>query len=101
MRLSEQYSLTWEQIDFARKEINLEQTKNGSARSIPMDRDVLHAFEILHEMDRPTSPSSRVFPIQSPRYWFARISHKRKLPIIVGTITDIHFISGWQCAAKI
>lgn len=31
MRLSEQYSLTWEQIDFARKEINLEQTKNGSA----------------------------------------------------------------------
>lgn len=35
MRLSEQYSLTWEQIDFARKEINLEQTKNGSARTIP------------------------------------------------------------------
>jgi len=74
MRLSEQYSLTWEQIDFSRKEINLEQTKNGSARSIPMDRDVLHAFEILYEMDRPTSPSSRVFPIQSPRYWFARIA---------------------------
>ena len=71
MRLSEQYSLTWEQIDFARREINLEQTKNGSARTIPMNRDVLQAFEILREMDAPASPSSRVFPLYSPRYWFA------------------------------
>jgi integrase len=71
MRLSEQYSLTWEQIDFARKEINLEQTKNGSARTIPMNSDVLQAFEILHEMDKPASPNSRVFPLNSPRYWFA------------------------------
>ncbi|HEX4037758.1 MAG TPA: site-specific integrase [Acidobacteriaceae bacterium] len=71
MRLSEQYSLTWEQIDFARKEINLEQTKNGSARTIPMNSDVLQAFEILHEMDAPASPSSRIFLLHSPRYWFA------------------------------
>jgi len=54
MRLSEQYFLTWEQIDFARKEINLEQTKNGSARTIPMNSDVVQAFEILHEMDKPS-----------------------------------------------
>ena len=71
MRLSEQYSLTWEQIDFARKEINLEQTKNGSARTIPMNSDVRQAFEILHEMDKPTSSDSRVFLLHSPRYWFA------------------------------
>ncbi len=58
MRLSEQYSLTWEQIDFAGKEINLEQTKNRSARTIPMNSDVLQAFEILHEMDKPASPNS-------------------------------------------
>jgi len=54
MRLSEQYFLTWEQIDFARKEINLEQTKNGSARTIPMNSDVVQTFEILHEMDKPS-----------------------------------------------
>jgi len=71
MRLSEQYSLTWEQIDFARKEINLEQTKNGSARAIPMNSDVRQAFEILHEMDKPASADSRVFLLHSPRYWFA------------------------------
>jgi len=78
MRLSEQYSLTWEQIEFARKGINLEQTKNGSARTIPMNGDVRQAFEILHEMDKPgleidkpASSSSRVFPLHSPRYWFA------------------------------
>jgi integrase len=71
MRLSEQYSLTWEQIDFARKEINLEQTKNGSARTIPMNSAVRQAFEILHEMDKPASAGSRVFLLLSPRYWFA------------------------------
>lgn len=71
MRLSEQYSLTWEQIDFARKEINLEQTKNGSARTIPMNSDVRRAFEILHEMDKPASSDSPVFLLHSPRYWFA------------------------------
>jgi integrase len=71
MRLSEQYSLTWEQIDFARKEINLEQTKNGSARTIPMNSDVRQAFEILHEMDKPASADSRVFLLHSQRCWFA------------------------------
>jgi integrase len=71
MRLSEQYSLTWEQIDFARKEINLEQTKNGSARTIPMNSDVRQALEILHEMDKPALSDSRVFLLHSPRYWFA------------------------------
>ena len=70
MRLSEPYSLTWEQIDFSRKEINLEQTKNGSARTIPMNRDVLQAFETLHKMDAPCPLSSRVFWLHSPRYWF-------------------------------
>lgn len=71
MRLSEQYSLTWGQIDFPRKEINLERTKNGSARTVPMNGDVAKAFEVLKKMDSPTSPSVRVFPLQSPRYWFA------------------------------
>jgi integrase len=71
MRLSEQYSLTWEQIDFTRKEIYLERTKNGSARTIPMNGDVVQAFEVLKEMDSPISRSSRVFPLHSPRYWFA------------------------------
>jgi integrase len=71
MRLSEQYSLTWEQIDFTRKEIDLEQTKNGSARTIPMNGQVVEAFEILKRMDLPRAPSDRVFPLHSPRYWFA------------------------------
>jgi integrase len=71
MRLSEQYSLTWEQIDFPRKEIQLEHTKNGSARIVPMNGDVVKAFEVLRKMDSPTSPSVRVFLLQSPRYWFA------------------------------
>jgi integrase len=79
MRLSEQYSLAWEQIDFARKEINLEQTKNGSARTIPMNSDVRQAFEILHEMDKPASADSRVFVRHSPRYWFTTALTEAKI----------------------
>lgn len=44
-----------------------------------MNKDVLQAFEILHEMDRPASPSSRAFPIQSPRYWFATALAESKI----------------------
>jgi integrase len=79
MRLSEQYSLTWDQIDFARKEINSEQTKNGSARTIPMNSDVRQSFEILHEMDNPASSSSRVFALHNPRYWFAAALAEAKI----------------------
>jgi integrase len=79
MRLSEQYSLTWEQIDFARGEINLEQTKNGSARTIPMNTDVLQSFEILHQMDKPESSARRVFALHNPRYWFATALTEAKI----------------------
>lgn len=71
MRLSEQYSLTWEQIDFIRKEVHLDQTKNGSARSTPMNADVVHAFKELMKIGSPTEPGSPVFQLRSPRYWFA------------------------------
>jgi integrase len=43
MRLSEQYTLAWKNIDFERREINLDRTKNGSPRMIPMNDAVMGA----------------------------------------------------------
>jgi integrase len=71
MRLSEQYSLTWEQIDFTRREIHLERTKNGSARSIPMNGDVVQAFCDLTKTSSPKVIGTPVFQITNPRSWFA------------------------------
>lgn len=70
MRLSEQYGLTWNDVDFVRREINLDRTKNGSSRTIPMNGAVTKAMEELRL--RATSPAKndRVFVFKNPREWF-------------------------------
>lgn len=70
MRLSEQYSLAWGQIDFGRREIHLERTKNGSARTIPMNREVLEAFRQLKLSASTAKLEAPVFHLKSPRAWF-------------------------------
>lgn len=67
-RKSEQYSLEWPQIDFNRCEVHLPKTKNGDARDIPMNSDVVAAFQVL----RPAGnkPTGRVFAIHDSRAWF-------------------------------
>jgi integrase len=72
MRLSEQYSLTWGQVHFDRRTIELTKTKNGSARTVHLNADSLGALETLHhKLKRASDP---VFPRQGPRFdtrsWF-------------------------------
>ena len=69
MRLSEQYGLKWDAIDFRRMEIRLQKTKNYSGRSIPMNAEVLSAFELLRAQAGREQGS--VFDISNPRKWFA------------------------------
>ncbi len=70
MRLSEQYKLTWKDIDFERREINLDRTKNGSPRMIPMNDAVMEAMEGFASRSPSTSPEARVFAIKNPNVWF-------------------------------
>ncbi len=70
MRLSEQFGLTWESVDFKRKEVRLQTTKNYSGRSIPMNSEVRNAFKQLRA--RSGHESERVFWINNPRKWFER-----------------------------
>jgi integrase len=67
-RKSEQYSLEWPQIDFTRREVHLRKTKNGDARDIPMNSDVVAAFQSL--MPAGKKPTGRVFAIHDSRVWF-------------------------------
>jgi integrase len=45
MRLTEQYSSTWSQVDFRRRIIDLTKTKNYSARTVHLNADAIAAIE--------------------------------------------------------
>ncbi|MFL6307301.1 MAG: site-specific integrase, partial [Candidatus Sulfotelmatobacter sp.] len=70
MRLSEQFSHTWEQVDFSRGEINLDRTKNCSGRTIPMNEAVQGSFLELKKRTPRASKCDRVFDTRNPRGWF-------------------------------
>lgn len=74
MRLSEQFSLTWDSVDLKRKVIELDETKNGSSRHIPINSACEAAFRSLakteHERTDRVFKSMRGESIDNPRKWF-------------------------------
>jgi integrase len=74
MRLSEQFSLTWESVDLKRKVIELDETKNGSSRQIPINSACEAAFKVLaenvHKRTDRVFKSTRGEDINNPRAWF-------------------------------
>jgi integrase len=72
MRLSEQYSITWGQVNLERRTIDLTKTKNGSARTVHLNADAVAALEAVR-VKRP-KPSEPVFPRRGAtfdtRSWF-------------------------------
>lgn len=74
MRLSEQFTLEWGSVDFDRREIRLDETKNGSGRTIPMNSACVGALRLLQK--KTHKKSDRVFrsvrgePLDNPRAWF-------------------------------
>jgi integrase len=74
MRLTEQYSCTWSQVDGSRRAIDLTVTKNGTARTIHLNPDALAAIESVRLPAQ--KPKGRVFTRQGTndrfdtRSWF-------------------------------
>ena len=58
MRRGELLGLRWEHIDFGRRTIFLQLTKNGTSRTVPLST---HAIQILTEI--PRNIDGRVFPV--------------------------------------
>lgn len=69
-RMSEIMHLQWKDIDFQRRIMRLEQTKNGEKRAIPLS---YHAFELIQQMNK-------VRRIDSP-YLFPRADGKKPFEI--------------------
>jgi integrase len=81
MRRSEILGLTWKCINFDRRIAFLADTKNGSARSVPLS---LKAIEILRSL--PHSSNEKIFPISPPNL-SNRFDGARK----AAEIHDFHF----------
>jgi site-specific recombinase XerD len=71
MRLTEQYKMCWNAVDFERREVGLSRTKNYNGRSIPMNEEVLAAFAELKARNPVAKKTDRVFEIENPRRWFS------------------------------
>ncbi|MGD0940151.1 MAG: site-specific integrase [Terracidiphilus sp.] len=83
MRLTEQYSCTWSQMDFRRRIIDLTNTKNGSPRTVHLNGDALAAIE---SVKRPGQKlSDPVFPREGSkgrfdtRSWFQPCLEEAKI----------------------
>jgi integrase len=85
MRMSEQYGLLWNQVDFERHQLHLLKTKNGDPRVIPLNAVALAALRELQGEGKPLG-TAPVFPsvrtgasLQGPRGWFSTALEEAKV----------------------
>jgi integrase len=102
MRLTEQYSCTWSQVDGSRRAIDLTVTKNGTARTIHLNPDALAAIESVRLPAQ--KPKGRVFTRQGTndrfdtRSWFVPCLAEAK---IIGYVwhCNRHTFCSWLAMA--
>lgn len=84
MRMSEQHSMTWDQVDFKRRQVFLEKTKNGSGRAVVLSDRAVWALkamqarrkELQNDPEKNWKPTNQVWlsrygePLGSPIAWF-------------------------------
>lgn len=85
MRMSEQYSLLWNQVSFERRQIHLPKTKNGHPRTLPLNTIALAALKQMRGEDTPAG-TTPVFPstwtgdaLQGSRGWFPTALEEAKI----------------------
>jgi site-specific recombinase XerD len=87
MRKGEQFSVTWDQVDFTQKYIHLSVTKNGSDRYVSLNSEALRALKALKETHvRLSLPegstlfvSGQKKHMSDPREWFAAACEEAKI----------------------
>lgn len=84
MRMSEQYSLRWKQIDREHRQLHLSKTKNGHARVLRLNSIAVAALEALHPEGAKQNdfvfPSARTGEsLQGSRGWFPAAVEKAGL----------------------
>jgi site-specific recombinase XerD len=73
LRRSEQYALTWDCVDFERRQLTVPRSKNGARRHVPLNDAALAALRTAETL-RNGSPhvflNSSGVRLHSPRFWF-------------------------------
>ena len=104
MRWGEQFSLTWEQVDLKRKMIRLTQTKNGSARNVPLNSVALDALK-AQQVKVPHTPGDTVFPRPGPssdcRWWFEPALVEAKIIANYTWHNNRHTFCSWLAMAGV
>lgn len=73
MRLSELYTLTWENVSISRRLLTVPRSKNGQVRHVPLNTPALAAFETLRRIGSASGPvfrNKRKGRLTGPRFWF-------------------------------
>jgi integrase len=73
MRPSEQYGLTWDRADFARRFVTIPKSKNGKVRHIPLNATALAAFQSLFSGSRGQGPvflNTHGEALKGYKHWF-------------------------------
>jgi integrase len=104
MRLSEQYSCLWSQVDMGRRTIELTKTKNGSARTVHLNADAMRAIESLkrpYKRHRMRSFRARDRRADStPDHWFQPCLEDAKISSYVWNSNRAHILlvtcNGWS-----
>lgn len=85
MRMTEQYGLRWNQVDFERRQLHLLRTKNGDPRILPLNAVAVEALEHLRDRGKPQG-TEPVFPsartgdaLQGSRGWFSTAPEEAKI----------------------
>jgi site-specific recombinase XerD len=82
LRLSEQYGLSWENVDLERRVLTVPRSKNGHTRQVPLNRCALGALEHLRQRCDGTGPVMRNLqgdPLAGPRHWFPSALRKARI----------------------
>jgi integrase len=89
MRRGEQYGLTWRDVDFAKGEITVRDTKNGTDRTVIMIDDVVEAMKALRGNPLPrkqraddipnNTPSDAVFSVGDNSNWWTSALRRAKI----------------------
>jgi integrase len=82
MRQSEQFSLEWHEVDFERRKIFLDNTKNGSDREVPMSKTCFQSLTDLHadKQNEWVFQASRYKQrLKNPRQWFETVLRDAKV----------------------
>jgi integrase len=83
MRKSEQYGLTWADVDLDARRVSLKRTKNGSARHIPLNSVALAAFKAIAakrgRRGNVFGPADGSHPVLAHRGWWEAVVEKAGL----------------------